>query len=74
MGSDLLKFTGIGLLGSFLKKDKKPASTEPSEAEKLETETKKKRQQRLAATESLNPTGTLGAGKASTTRSKVLGV
>lgn len=67
---------GVGLAtkGIFRTlKGKKPAPVQdPAIALEAEQEEKRKKQQR--AIEGLNPTGTLGAGTAQTTRSKVLGV
>lgn len=71
---DIAKLTPVGLVSGLLKGGKKDSSQVESADELLEQETAKKRKQQLAATEALNPTGTLGAGKAQTTRSKVLGV
>lgn len=69
---------GVGLavkaVGKKLLSKKKPAAQQEDPAVALEEEEEAKKKARQRALASLNPTGTTGAGVATTTKKQVLGV
>ena len=71
---NVLKHTIGGVALQTLLKPEAPQAAKVDPAAELEKEEEIKRKARQMAVSDLNPTGTLGAGKAQTTRSKVLGV